>query len=70
MFIVLHTVAEEAHILARDVRTCSIKTTAGEISMSAQDLPATTRALSVVVAIALVATALAPFILTAVRVIA
>jgi hypothetical protein len=38
--------------------------------MSAQDLPATTRALSVVVAIALVATALAPFILTAVRVIA
>jgi hypothetical protein len=38
--------------------------------MSAQDLPATTRALSVVVAIALVATALAPFILTAVRVVA
>lgn len=38
--------------------------------MSAQDLPATARALSVVAAIALVATALAPLMFTAARVIA
>ncbi len=38
--------------------------------MSAQDLPSTARALAVIVAIALVATALAPLILTAVRVVA
>jgi hypothetical protein len=38
--------------------------------MSAQDLPATARALSVVIAIALVATALAPLIFTAARVVA
>ena len=42
----------------------------GEIEMSAQDLPATARALSVIVAIALVATALAPLIFTAARVVA
>ncbi len=38
--------------------------------MSAQDLPATTRILSVVVAIALVATALPPVIFTAARIVA
>jgi len=38
--------------------------------MSAHDLPATARALSVVVAIALVATALAPVIFTAARIVA
>lgn len=38
--------------------------------MSAHDLPATTKALSVVVAIALVATALAPLIFTAARIVA
>ncbi len=38
--------------------------------MSAQDLPATARALSVVIAIALVATAMAPLLFTAARVIA
>jgi hypothetical protein len=38
--------------------------------MSAQDLPSTARALAVIVAIALVATAMAPFILTAIRVVA
>jgi hypothetical protein len=38
--------------------------------MSAHDLPATSRALAVIVAIALVATALAPIILTAVRIVA
>lgn len=38
--------------------------------MSAHDLPTTTRALSVVVAIALVATALAPLIFTAAAVVA
>jgi len=38
--------------------------------MSAQDLPSTARALAVIVAIALVATAMAPLILAAVRVVA
>jgi len=38
--------------------------------LSAQDLPSTARALAVIVAIALVATAMAPLILTAVRVVA
>jgi hypothetical protein len=38
--------------------------------MSAQNLPATARLLSVVVAIALVATALAPVIFTAARIVA
>jgi hypothetical protein len=38
--------------------------------MSAQDLPSTARALAVIVAIALVATAMAPLILTAIRVVA
>jgi hypothetical protein len=38
--------------------------------MSAQDLPATARAISVVIAIALVATAFAPLLFTAARVIA
>lgn len=38
--------------------------------MTAQDLPATTRAVSVVIAIALVATALAPLIFTAARIVA
>jgi hypothetical protein len=38
--------------------------------MSAQDLPATARALSVIVAIALVATALAPLIMAAAHVVA
>ncbi len=38
--------------------------------MSAQDLPSTARAMAVIVAIALVATAMAPLILTAVRVVA
>ena len=42
----------------------------GKNSMSAQDLPATAKALSVVVAIALVATALAPVIFTAARIVA
>jgi hypothetical protein len=38
--------------------------------MSAQDLPATARAISVIIAIALVATAFAPLLFTAARVIA
>ncbi len=38
--------------------------------MSAQDLPATARAMSVIVAIALVATLLAPLIMAAARVVA
>jgi hypothetical protein len=38
--------------------------------MSAQDLPSTARAMAVIVAIALVATTLAPLILAAVRVVA
>jgi|CXWL01.1.fsa_nt_gi hypothetical protein len=38
--------------------------------MSAQNLPATARALSVIVAIALVATALAPVIFAAARIMA
>jgi|GEM_PF-2464294 len=38
--------------------------------MSAQDLPATARAMSVVIAIALVATALAPLLFAAARVVA
>lgn len=38
--------------------------------MSAQDLPNTARAMAVVVAVALVATAMAPLILTAIRVVA
>lgn len=38
--------------------------------MPAQDLPATARAISVIVAIALVATALAPVIFTAARIVA
>lgn len=38
--------------------------------MSAQDLPSTARALAVIVAIALIATAMAPLILTAVRIVA
>lgn len=38
--------------------------------MSAQDLPATARALSVIVAIALVASMLAPLIMAAARVVA
>ena len=42
----------------------------GEFRMSAQDLPAAAKALSVVVAIALVATALAPVIFTAARIVA
>jgi hypothetical protein len=54
----------------RDVRTCSIKSFVGRIPLSAQDLPSTARALAVIVAIALVATAMAPLILTAVRVVA
>jgi len=42
----------------------------GTFLMSAQDLPAAAKALSVVVAIALVATALAPVIFTAARIVA
>jgi hypothetical protein len=38
--------------------------------MSARDLPTTARAMSVVIAIALVATALAPLLFTAARVVA
>jgi hypothetical protein len=38
--------------------------------MSAQDLPTIAKALSVVVAVALVATALAPLIFTAARIVA
>lgn len=38
--------------------------------MSAQDLPATARAMAVVVAISLVASALAPLLFVAVRVVA
>jgi hypothetical protein len=39
-------------------------------NMTAQDLPATTRALAVIVAVALVATALAPLLFAAARVVA
>jgi hypothetical protein len=38
--------------------------------MSAQDLPAMAKAMSVVIAIALVATAMAPLIFTAARIVA
>lgn len=38
--------------------------------MSAQDLPGSTRAIAVVIAVALVASALAPVIFTAARVVA
>jgi hypothetical protein len=38
--------------------------------MSAQDLPATAKAMALVIAIALVATALAPVIFTAARIVA
>ena len=38
--------------------------------MSARDLPSTARALAVIVAIALVATAMAPLIMAAVRIVA
>lgn len=38
--------------------------------MSAQDLPTTARAMAVVIAIALVATAMAPLLFTAARVVA
>lgn len=40
------------------------------MTMTAQDLPTTARAMSVVIAIALVATALAPLIFTAARIVA
>lgn len=42
----------------------------GNDTMSAQDLPATARAMAVVIAIALVATAFAPLLFTAARVVA
>ena len=62
---------KQAYLPLTDVRTRSIGPNfVGKNSMSAQDLPATARALSVVVAIALVATALAPLIFTAARVVA
>jgi len=61
---------ERVHLCATDVRICNIVPLWGEVQMSAQDLPATARAMSVVVAIALVATALAPLIFTAARVVA
>jgi hypothetical protein len=55
---------------AQDVRTRSISYMWGELNMSAQDLPAAARGMAVIVAIALVATTLAPLILAAVRVVA
>jgi hypothetical protein len=58
------------HLCGVVVRTCNIEPLLERIEMSAQDLPATARALSVVIAIALVATALAPLIFTAARVVA
>jgi hypothetical protein len=62
-------VTGKAHLSEHGVRTCNIVPLWGEFEMSAQDLPATARAMSVVVAIALVATALAPLIFTAARVV-
>jgi hypothetical protein len=65
----LHAARPKAQITGVGVRTCKINLQ-GETKMSAQDLPSTVRALSVVVAIALVATALAPVIFTAIGVVA
>lgn len=56
--------------LALDARTCSKEPTIRRVSMSVHDLPVTARSLAVVVAIALVATALAPLLFVAARVIA
>ena len=61
---------ERVHLTGIGVRTCNINPTLGTYTMSAQDLPATARAMSVVIAIALVATALAPLLFTAARVVA
>jgi hypothetical protein len=61
---------ERVHLTLTDVRTCNINPTLWGNTMSAQDLPATARAMSVVVAIALVATALAPLVFAAARVVA
>jgi hypothetical protein len=49
---------------------CSIESLWGEFQMAHQDLSATSRGLAVIVAIALVATAMAPLIMAAVRVVA
>ena len=65
----LHSVTRKAHLRVTDVRNRNINSIWG-IPMSALDLPKTARAISVVVAIALVASAMAPVIFTAARVIA
>lgn len=52
------------------VRICNIKPFGECTTMTAQDLPATARAMSLVIAIALVATAFAPLLFTAARVVA
>jgi hypothetical protein len=70
VFFPLHGVTEKAHLSGIDVRSCSIRSLLGNDTMSAQDLPATARAVSVVIAIALVATAFAPLLFTAARVVA
>jgi hypothetical protein len=61
---------ERGHFSGAVVRTRNIGPFVGNLRMSAQDLPATAKAMSVVIAIALVATALAPLIFTAARVVA
>jgi hypothetical protein len=53
-----------------DVRNCSIDDVQQEKTMSTRDLPATVRAMSVIVAVALVATAFAPILFAAARVVA
>jgi len=62
--------AERVHFTLTDVRTCNIKAFGECTTMTAQDLPATARAMSLVIAIALVATAFAPLLFTAARVVA
>jgi hypothetical protein len=66
----LHKQVEQAHLTATGVRTRSIGPNLWGRFMSAQDLPVMARGMAVIVAIALVATALAPLILTAARIVA
>jgi hypothetical protein len=71
VFSALHNVTWKAHLWATAMfALATSQMSRMEFPMSAHDLPATARALSFVVAIALVATALAPVIFTAARIVA
>ena len=61
---------ERVHLTLIDVRTCNIEPFVGRIRMSAHDLPSKAKALSLVIAVALVATAFAPVLFTAARIVA